>query len=103
MQACRKLTVLLNVVFDYEETDTSEEMIGRAPAWNVEGLGQLPRELLENLRNATKSGNRKLLKRLIVEVRDTAGDTGSALALQQLADKYEYDVLWRLLEEACRP
>jgi PAS domain S-box-containing protein len=96
------IRVLLNAVFDYEETNHCDEP-ERAPAKSVEGLGQLPRELLEKLRDATRSGNKKLLKQLIVQVRDTAGDARSALALEKLTDKYEYDVLTRLLEEACRP
>jgi hypothetical protein len=38
---------------------------------------------------------------LILEVRDSEA-AGSADALQDLADRYEYDALTRLLEEACR-
>jgi PAS domain S-box-containing protein len=96
------IRVLMHAVFDYEE-DPEDDGPQRAPAWNVEGLGQLPRELLEKLRDATKSGNKKRLKQLIGQVRDDAGDAGSALALEKLVDKYEYDVLTRLLEAACRP
>jgi DNA-binding response OmpR family regulator len=96
------IRVLMHAVFDYEE-DSESDGPERAPAWNVEGLGQLPRELLEKLRDATRSGNKKRLKQLIVQVRDTAGDARSALALEKLTDKYEYDVMTRLLEEACRP
>jgi hypothetical protein len=47
------------------------------------------------------SGNKRLLDKLLLKVRETE-DAGSAQALQALADKYEYDVLTRLLEEACR-
>ncbi len=67
----------------------------------MDGLGKLPRELVEELRNATLSGNKKLLDRLIVQVSE-ADDAGCARALQALADKYEYDALTRLLEETCR-
>ena len=69
---------------------------------SAERLGQLPRELIEELRNATLNGNKKLLDKLILKVRET-GDAESAHALQELADKYEYDALTRLLEEACQP
>jgi hypothetical protein len=72
-----------------------------AAALSAERLGQLPRELVEELRDATLSGNKKLLDKLILKVRET-GDAESAHALQELADKYEYDALTRLLEEACR-
>ncbi len=47
------------------------------------------------------SGNKRLLDELILKVHETE-DTVSADALQLLADKYEYDALTRLLEEACR-
>jgi len=58
-------------------------------------------EKAAELRDATLSGNKRLLDQLILKVRDTEG-AGSADALQELADKYEYDTLTRLLEEACR-
>jgi hypothetical protein len=47
------------------------------------------------------NGNMRRLNELILQVRDTE-DTRSAHALQELADKYEYDALTHLLEEACR-
>ena len=66
----------------------------------MEKLGRLPRELVEELLNATLSGNKRLLDKLILKVHETTGKT--AQALQDLADKYEYDTLTELLEEACR-
>jgi PAS domain S-box-containing protein len=96
------IRVLLGVVFDYEEANADEQAAARTPPWNMERLGRLPRQLLEELRDATESGNRKLLNHLIVQVRDAAGDGPSALVLQKLADKYEFDALTRLLEEAYR-
>jgi hypothetical protein len=47
------------------------------------------------------SGSKRLLDSLIIKVREQEG-ASSADALQDLADKYEYDALTRLLEEACR-
>ena len=44
--------------------------------------------------------NKKLLDKVIAKVRGT-GDAASARALQELADKYEYDALTRLLEDTC--
>jgi len=96
------IRVLLGVVFDHEEANADEQPAARTPAWNTEGLGRLPRHLLEELRQATESGNRRLLNQLIVQVRDAAGDGPSALVLQKLADKYEFEALTRLLEEAYR-
>jgi hypothetical protein len=64
-------------------------------------LEQLPRDLLEELLNATLNGSKRSMDKCILRVRETE-NSESGRALQQLADKYEYDVLTRLLEEACR-
>ena len=68
-------------------------------ALSAERLGQLPLELVDELRKATIRGNKRLLDKVILKVRET--DTESEHALQGLADKYEYDALTRLLEEPC--
>jgi hypothetical protein len=60
----------------------------------------LPPELLRELREATLRGNKRLLDQLIHKVGETA-DRDSSNALQELANKYDYDTLTRLLEEAC--
>ncbi len=94
-----KMRANLNIVYDYEETSGNEsEAAAGVPALSSERLGQLPPELIEELRNATLSGNKKLLGKLTLKVRET-GDAESAHALQELADEYEYDALARLLEE----
>jgi PAS domain S-box-containing protein len=98
-----KMRNALNIAYDYEETrETEIQPVARTAALSAEGLRQLPWELVEELRNATLSGNKKLLDRLILKVPET-GNAESAHALQELADGYEYDALTRLLEEACRP
>jgi CheY-like chemotaxis protein len=98
-----KIHTLLNVAYDYEEENEAKgQSGGEVEALGAEKLGQLPRELIEELRMATLSGNKRLLDKLILRVRETE-DVASAQALQELADKYEYDALTRLLEEACRP
>jgi two-component system, sensor histidine kinase and response regulator len=96
-----KIRATLNIAYDYEKWNgsASEAVIG-VPALSVENLKQLPRELIEELLNATFSGNKRLLEELILKLRQ-AGDS-SAHALQQLADRYEYDTLTQVLEEACR-
>jgi len=97
-----KLRALLNITYDYEEVNGTEgQPQAGLQAQRSEGLGQLPLALVEELRNATFSGNIRRLNELILQVRETA-DAGSANALQELADKYEYDALSQLLEEACR-
>jgi PAS domain S-box-containing protein len=101
-QLLEKIRVLLNIVYDYEEGSAADaQRPGGVPALSAEGLGQLPLELVEELRDATSSGNKKLLDKLILQVRETE-DAGSAHDLQRLADEYDYDALMRLLEEACR-
>jgi hypothetical protein len=62
-------------------------------------LGQLPVELIEEPRTATSRSNKRRLDEVILKVGET-GDAGSAQALQELADRYDYDALTRLLEEA---
>jgi PAS domain S-box-containing protein len=97
-----KIRLLLHVDYDYEETGTpdSQSLAGLA-ALGASRLGRLPRELIEELQRATASGSKRRLDELILRVRETE-DSASAQALQQLADKYEYDALTLLLEEASR-
>lgn len=94
-----KMRGLLNIVYDYEEVNDAD---GQAPAAAValtpQRLGQLLPGLVEELRNATLKGNKRLLDKLILKVRDT-DNVESAHALQELADKYEYDALRQLLEK----
>jgi PAS domain S-box-containing protein len=92
-----KMRTPLNIAYDYQETSEPEGQPGAGAALSAERLGQLPRELAEELRDATLSGNKRLLDKLILKAPET-----SAHALQELADRYEYDALTRLLEEACR-
>ena len=64
------MRALLNVVYDYEEINGTEaDLLGDA-AWNPGSLGKLSRKLLEELRDATVSGNKKLLDKLILDVGD---------------------------------
>jgi signal transduction histidine kinase/DNA-binding response OmpR family regulator len=92
-----KIRALLNIAYEYEEI---KEIEGQPVAGvTAERLGQLPRELVEELRNATSTGDKELLDKLILKVSETA-DSESAHALQELADKYDYDALTRLLELA---
>jgi PAS domain S-box-containing protein len=97
-----KMLVLLNVAYDYEAMSAGEGEPGAGPAvLSAGGLAKVPLGLVEELRNATLNGNKKLLDDLILRVRQ-ADDAGCAKTLQELADNYEYDALTRLLEAACR-
>jgi len=91
-----KMRVLLKIEYDYEEESAAPDLL----ALNSATLAQLPLGLAEELRNATADGNKRLLDKLIVRVRESAA-ASSANALQELADKYDYDALTRLLEKAC--
>jgi CheY-like chemotaxis protein len=97
-----KMRVLLKITYDYEEMSGTEgQPLAEAAASNAERLAQLPRTFVEELRRATLKGNKRLLDKLILSLRETE-HAGSAQALQELADKYDYDALRHLLEEACR-
>jgi PAS domain S-box-containing protein len=92
-----KLGALLNIAYEYEERSGAEDQpLAGAAALSTEKLGKLPRELIEEIRNATLSGNKRLLDKLFLEVSET-GDAESARGLQELADRYEYDTLTRML------
>jgi PAS domain S-box-containing protein len=94
-----KIRVLLNLVYDYQDINQDEAKPSVGMAALGTALSQLPLELVEELRNATSIGNKKLLDQLILRV-PAAGDAQAAQSLQELADKYQYDDLTRLLEEA---
>ena len=97
-----KMRTHLNIAYDYETTSGNEsEPVAGVSALSAERLGQLPSELIKELHSAILSGNKNLLDKLILKVRE-AGDIVSAPALEELADNYEYEALTRLLEEACR-
>jgi CheY-like chemotaxis protein len=97
-----KMRKFLNVVYDYEETaDTVGQSAEAASGLTPEKLAQLPRELIEEIRDATLSGNKNLLDQLAAQVQ-SLGDTESARGLQALADQYDYDALTQLLEEVCQ-
>jgi signal transduction histidine kinase/CheY-like chemotaxis protein len=95
-----KMRGLLHIAYDYGETGgTDGQPVSGIAALTAGRLGQFPRELLEELHAATLSGSKRGLDKLIVKARETE-DAASADALQLLADKYEYDTLTRLLEDA---
>jgi DNA-binding response OmpR family regulator len=94
-----KIGTLLNVAYDYDDTTEVESRPVTGTTALSAALSQLPLELLEELRNATSIGNKRRLDSLILKVPET-GDAGAARSLQELADKYQYDDLTRLLDEA---
>jgi PAS domain S-box-containing protein len=91
-----KMRALLKIDYDYEEDEVAADLV----ALNTATLAGLPLALAEELRNATSDGNKRLLDKLILQVRESAA-AASANALQELADRYDYDTLTGLLEEVC--
>jgi signal transduction histidine kinase/ActR/RegA family two-component response regulator len=94
------MRALLDITYDYEDGPSEDPIVGGLVALRARGLAQLPAPLLEELRNATLNGNKRLLDQLILKVRESE-DPAPPHALQELADKYDYDALMQLLEEAC--
>jgi CheY-like chemotaxis protein len=94
------IRILLKIDYDYDETDGTEgEVVADLPVLNPERLGKLPRDLMEDLRDAALSGNKKLLNDLILKLRE-CDDAGCADGIQNLANKYQYHTLAQWLEEA---
>jgi CheY-like chemotaxis protein len=97
-----KMRGLLHIVYDYGADGGADgEPVYGLAALSAGRLAQFPPELLEELRAATLSGSKRGLDKLILKARETE-DAASADALQLLADKYEYDALTRLLDDARR-
>ncbi len=63
-------------------------------------LSRLSAELLQQLHNAVRDGEKDRLDELIAAV--AKEDPQPARALQELADKYEYDTLMNLLADASK-
>ncbi len=95
-----QMRALLNIEYDYKESDEAEDPL--TPRLRMDKLMELPQDLIEEILDATLAGNKKLLDKLIIKVAETGADQ-TARALRELADRYEYDALTRLMEEACRP
>ncbi|HTC90129.1 MAG TPA: response regulator, partial [Bryobacteraceae bacterium] len=97
-----KMRGLLHIVYDYGADGGADgEPVSGLAALSAGRLAQFPPELLEELRAATLSGSKRGLDKLILKARQIE-DAAVADALQLLADKYDYDALTRLLDEARR-
>jgi PAS domain S-box-containing protein len=96
-----KIRALLALTYEYQDASEAEDQDTGVPALTTEKLAHLPRGLVEEIREATLAGNKKLLDKLAVQVR-TVGDIESAQALQVLADNYDYDTLSQLMDAVCR-
>ncbi|MGD0298436.1 MAG: hypothetical protein ABSE86_15125 [Bryobacteraceae bacterium] len=98
-----KMRALLGITYDYEAlSGTAGPIAAGVEVLSAEQFGRLPLHLVEELRDATLQGNKRRLDELILKVSEIDEASGCAHALRELADKYEYDALTRLLAEACR-
>jgi signal transduction histidine kinase/FixJ family two-component response regulator len=92
----------LNISYEYEGLEDAQiPAVDLAGTLSVGKLTPLPLPLLEEIRDAVLTGDKQLLDKLLLRVRETGiGEPGDAL--QKLSDSYEYDTMTQLLEEACR-
>jgi hypothetical protein len=96
-----KIRAHLNLDYRYAEAQAVPGIDGGVAAGAVapaELLAELPADWIDQLRDAVLNGQKDRLDQLIHRVEDL--DARAARALQELADRYDYDVLARWLEEA---
>ena len=91
------LQVHLGLAYRYSETESASSGPSRG-ALNPMVLQEVPADLLAELLQAIRKGEKDSLDGLIHRVEEQNGRCGQAL--RELADKYEYDALTNLLEEA---
>jgi DNA-binding response OmpR family regulator len=91
------LQVHLGLAYRYSETESASSDPSRG-ALNPMVLQEVPADLLAELLQAIRKGEKDSLDGLIHRVEEQNGRCGQAL--RELADKYEYDSLTHLLEEA---
>jgi CheY-like chemotaxis protein len=92
---------MLQIRYEYEgEMDQPEVRADNgSPEAHEEKLRFLPEPLIRAMRDAVLAGDKSRLDDLILKVRE-AGHADSADTLQHLADRYEYETLTSLLQEA---
>ena len=96
-----KIASHLHITYEYEQNQSAGHHPAGAEALTAERLRQFPLAFVEQLRHATLSGNKGILDKLISGISDSA-DPDAAQALQELVDRYDYDALNQLLEDACQ-
>jgi CheY-like chemotaxis protein len=91
----------LGLTYRYSETEPASSDPTRGtpvPAYTPMTFQEVPADLLAELLQAVRNGEKDSLDGLIDRVEEQNGRCG--WALRELADKYEYDALTHLLEEA---
>jgi two-component system sensor histidine kinase/response regulator len=94
-----KLRTHLRLDFLYpDEQAAMDNPAAVAPASGPELLAELPREWIDRLRGAVLQGDKDLLDQLIRKVEER--NVPAAHCLQEIADRYEYDILVRWFDDA---
>jgi CheY-like chemotaxis protein len=84
------------VYSDQEPLRRTKPVVAPLSALSPENVAELPTELRDQMHDAVRNGDKERLDQLIQKVGEK--DLGVAEALRELADKYDYDSLTRLLE-----
>jgi PAS domain S-box-containing protein len=92
-----KLQTHLNLAYRYAEDLPAG---GGVPVLDVATLRELPAELLSQLQQAVRNGDKRLIDLLLEAVAER--NRGCAAALKDLADGYEYDAIVQVLKECSR-
>jgi signal transduction histidine kinase/ActR/RegA family two-component response regulator len=98
-----KIQAHLKLDYLYADAETlpgMDPVIASVSALGPHQLAELPGELIGELHDAVLNGDKGCLDRLIERVGEQ--DTRAALALKELADKYEYDALIDLTAQTHR-
>jgi CheY-like chemotaxis protein len=91
----------VDYVYAGEAIDRKPESPAAQPSISTgEILSRLPAEVIGQLQQAILNGEKQRLDELIATIREH--DTRFACTLQDLADRYEYDALTHLFEQAVR-
>ncbi len=100
-----KIRAHLGLTYVYHQETINREkgadIVDTPAAFSPEQLAELPMDLIHQLREATLSGDKLLLNKLILLV-DERGGKQSAQSLRELANAYRYDKIIELLETACQ-
>jgi PAS domain S-box-containing protein len=95
-----KIQAHLHLNYLYADQELAQETgpaVGPLSTLTAGQLAKLPAELRDQMDDAVRNGDKDRLDQLIQRVREQGIE--AAQALQELADKYEYDSLTRLLED----
>ena len=94
-----KLRTHLRLDYLYQDEQAAiDNRAAVAPSSGPEFLAELPRDWIDQLRGAVLEGDKELLDRLIRKVEGI--NVPAARSLQQIADRYDYDILVRWFDDA---